>query len=365
MGFQQRLEQRFLLGGGELADGHDLGVHPLAQAARLIEQEGHTTGHAGSHVAAGAAEHHHHTASHVFAAVVAGAFHHGAGTAVAHGEALSGAAQGEQLTAGGAVEAGVAQDHLAAGVAAAGRGHHADATTVDALAHVIVGFTHQAHIHALHGEGAEALAGGTFIGEIQLPLEASVAMAGSDLTAKAGANAAIGVDDRQAAGQAAMALDRGQQLGIGQQLVFEDRAIAVGFSVVLEPTAIGRLRDGIKQAGQIDRFGFGQLHGARLEQLGATDQILEPRHAEHAQELTHLFRHEQEEVHHVLGDAGEALAQRFLLGGHTHRAVIGVANAGHDAALGDHRDRTEAVFLSTEQGGDDHVPAGLKAAIGA
>ena len=66
----------------------------------------------------------------------------------------------------------------------------------------------------------------------------------------------------------------------------------------------------------------------------------------------------------MLGHAGEALAQVFFLGSHTHRAVIGVANAGHDATLGDHRHRAEAIFLSSQQGGDDHVPAGFEAAIG-
>ena len=67
----------------------------------------------------------------------------------------------------------------------------------------------------------------------------------------------------------------------------------------------------------------------------------------------------------MLGHAGKALAQIFLLGGHPHRAVVGVADAGHDAALGDHRHGAKSVFLSAQQGGDDHVPAGFEAAVGA
>ena len=74
--------------------------------------------------------------------MIAGAFHHGFGTAVAHGKALTGAAQGEQLTAGGTVEAGVAQDHLAAGILHTRRRHHRETATVEALAHVVVGFAH-------------------------------------------------------------------------------------------------------------------------------------------------------------------------------------------------------------------------------
>ena len=66
----------------------------------------------------------------------------------------------------------------------------------------------------------------------------------------------------------------------------------------------------------------------------------------------------------MLGHAGEALAQSFFLSGHAHRAIVGVADAGHDAALGDHRHRAEAILLSAQQGCDHHIPAGLEAAIG-
>jgi hypothetical protein len=43
--------------------------------------------------------------------VIAGAFDHGVGAGVAHGEALAGQARGVQCAAGGAVQAGVADDH--------------------------------------------------------------------------------------------------------------------------------------------------------------------------------------------------------------------------------------------------------------
>ena len=161
-----------------------------------------------------------------------------------------------------------------------------------------------------------------------------------------------------------MALDSRHHLNVCQQLIFQDLSIAMGLGVVLKPAAISSGGDRIDQAGEIQGLGFGQGHGPGLQQFTAADQLFEPGHAKHAQQLTHLFGHKQEEIHHVLGHAGEALAQVFFLGRHPHRAVIGVANAGHDAALGDHRHRAEAVFLGAQQGGDDHVPAGLEAAIG-
>ena len=66
----------------------------------------------------------------------------------------------------------------------------------------------------------------------------------------------------------------------------------------------------------------------------------------------------------MLRNAREALAQGFLLGGHPHWAIVGVTNPGHDAALGDHRHRTKAVFLGAQQGRNHHIPACFKAAIG-
>ena len=67
----------------------------------------------------------------------------------------------------------------------------------------------------------------------------------------------------------------------------------------------------------------------------------------------------------MLGHTGEALAQILLLGCHSHRAVVGVANTGHHTTLSDHRDRTEAIFLGPQQSSDHHIPTRLEAAIGA
>jgi hypothetical protein len=85
--------------------------------------------------------------------MVADAFNDGSAAGVADAEALAGAAGGEEGAAGGAVEAGVAENHLAAGIVAAGRRHDGDAATIDPLAHVIVGFSNQPHRQTLEQEG--------------------------------------------------------------------------------------------------------------------------------------------------------------------------------------------------------------------
>ena len=115
MPFQQTLQQRLLLMGGDGADLNNLRVHPRSDTPLLIQQEGHTTGHTSADIAAGAAENNDDATGHVLTAVVTSSLHNRAGTAVANTEALTSPAMGKQLTAGGPVEAGVAEDHLVTG----------------------------------------------------------------------------------------------------------------------------------------------------------------------------------------------------------------------------------------------------------
>ena len=70
------------------------------------------------------------------------------------------------------------------------------------------------------------------------------------------------------------------------------------------------------------------------------------------------------EVHHMLRISLEALPQFRVLGGHAHRTGVLVAGPHHDAAQGQEWGRGEAEFLGTQQGGHDHVAAGLELAIG-
>ena len=66
-----------------------------------------------------------------------------------------------------------------------------------------------------------------------------------------------------------------------------------------------------------------------------------------------------------LGRAGELGAQVLALGGDAGRARVEMALAGHVAADGHERRRPERELLGAEQRGDEQVPAGLQAAVGA
>ena len=121
----------------------------------------------------------------------------------------------------------------------------------------------------------------------------------------------------------------------------------MGLVAVAKPGAFFGTADRSQQAGKIHALGLGQINRAGLEQIGAANQLFKAGNAEQTHQLTHFLGDVPEEVDDVFGNAGETLAQVLLLRGHTHRAIVGVANACHDAALGDHRDRAEPVLLGT------------------
>ena len=104
--------------------------------------------------------------------------------------------------------------------------------------------------------------------------------------------------------------------------------------------------------------------GTRVERLDVTDHLGHRAEAEGGHQLAHLFGDELEERLDELRLAGEALAQLGVLGGHTDRAGVEVADAHHDAARHDERGGGEAELLGAEQGGDDDVTTRLQLAIG-
>ena len=105
---------------------------------------------------------------------------------------------------------------------------------------------------------------------------------------------------------------------------------------------------------QLRTFGFG------LDQVGAADHVVELRIAELREDLARLLGHEAEEAHHVLGVAGELLAQLRVLRGDADRAGVQVADAHQDAAERDQRDRAEAELVRAEHRADHDVAAGAE-----
>ena len=65
----------------------------------------------------------------------------------------------------------------------------------------------------------------------------------------------------------------------------------------------------------------------------------------------------------MFGQSGKAFPQFFFLGSHSDRAVIGVANPGHNAAFRNHGNRAKAKFFRPHERAHHHIPTGLEAAI--
>ena len=100
-----------------------------------------------------------------------------------------------------------------------------------------------------------------------------------------------------------------------------------------------------------------------VEQVGATDHLVDRADAELRHDLARLFRDEEEEVDDVLGLAGELRAQHRILRGHADRAGVEVALAHHDATFGHERRGREAELVGPEHRADDDVAPRLHLAV--
>ena len=314
----------------------DLGhVAAAFETTVFIEHVGHATGHAGSKVAAGLAEHDDGTAGHVLAAVVAHAFDHRRGAGVTHSEALATHAGEEGFALDRAVEHGVADDDVLGGVAAelVIRAHD-DAPAGQALADIVVAFAHQFERHATGQEGAEALAGRA--GQLDLDgavRQAGMAVLGRDRAGEHGADGAVQVAHRQVDGHRLTALQRrGRQR---EELLVERlvEAVVLAFGVVTADR--GRHVRTVEDAAVVEaaRLPVADtlLH---VEQVGATDEVVELADAQLGHQLAHFVGDEEEEVDHVLGLAGKALAQLGILRGRIRVQADGQMKTGRDVVIG-------------------------------
>ena len=99
------------------------------------------------------------------------------------------------------------------------------------------------------------------------------------------------------------------------------------------------------------------------EALDVPDHVVERAKAQFGHDPPGLLGHEGEEPHHVLDLAGEPLAEVLVLGGDSGRAGAQVALAHQQAAERDQGRGAEAEAFGPQQGGDDHVAAGLQLAV--
>ena len=121
----------------------------------------------------------------------------------------------------------------------------------------------------------------------------------------------------------------------------------------------------VQDGGEVQPFGLPVVDGLLgLQHIGTSHHFVDGAEAELSHPLADFLGDEPHVVDHVVGVAHEVLPQFRVLGRHTHRAGVHVADPHHDAAQGHQGRGGKAVFLSSQQGGDHHVPPGLHLPVG-
>ena len=108
----------------------------------------------------------------------------------------------------------------------------------------------------------------------------------------------------------------------------------------------------------------GELCRVNLNQIGATDDVVELAEAHLSQILAHLFGHKHIVVNQILAPSKEPLAQFRVLSGHAHRAGVGVALAHKNAAQNNQLGSAKGELASAQQSHCHHVAASFELAVG-
>mmetsp|Transcript_26391 Transcript_26391/g.86726 ORF Transcript_26391/g.86726 Transcript_26391/m.86726 type:complete len:619 (+) Transcript_26391:266-2122(+) len=350
---------------------HDLSVESLLHTPILLLQKVREPScHPCRHIASRLTQNYHDTSSHVLQRMIARPLADSMTTRVPHGKSLARLAVGEQTPTCGPVQSRVPDDHVLLGQELGLRwGSDDNVTAMDALAHVVVDLTHNLHRHAWQREGAEALTGRALEHEVKvpsLPLVPQVPPPLGDLTCDTSARGPIGVDDLELLLELLRPIDRSHHLLVSQDLVVQHRTVVVDalrpLVVYPRPIVLGIGR--AEQEAEVEVLGLGRRCLLALrQQVGASNEVGETLVAEVSHHLPHLLRDELKVVHDSLGGPREFLPQRLLLRRDAHRAVVGVADASHDATLGDHGDRSETVLLRSHQSSEHNVPSCLHPSV--
>src|SRR5204862_3027573 len=101
----------------------------------------------------------------------------------------------------------------------------------------------------------------------------------------------------------------------------------------------------------------------RIEQVAASDQVLELAHTELRHDLADFLGDEEKEIDHVLRLPRESPAQLRVLRRDADRAGVQMALAHHDAAADDERRRRETEFIGPQHCPDHYIPTGLHLSI--
>mmetsp|Transcript_8570 Transcript_8570/g.17122 ORF Transcript_8570/g.17122 Transcript_8570/m.17122 type:complete len:274 (+) Transcript_8570:738-1559(+) len=240
------------------------------------------------------------------------------------------------------------------------------------LADVVVDLAHHLHPHARQREGSEALPRRPLELEVQLaPLvrKALVSPLLGDHSRHARAHGPVGVDDVELLLELRGALDGSLDVLVREDFVVEHVAVGVDDlgALIVHPLAVvlgvGHVIEDVRQIKVLRLSRRGVLPAD--EEVGAASDVLELLVAHVREHLAHLLADKLKVVDDGVRRARELLAQLLLLSRHTDGAIVCVADARHDAALCDHRNRPEPKLLRPHQRPEHNIPPGLHPAVDA
>ena len=297
-------------------------------------------------------EHDNAAACHVLAAVVADALHHRVGAGVAHGEALAGQPAEEgppDVAPYRTVLPTITCSSATKPPRRAGARDHAAGKT---LAGVVVGVAVEREGDARRQPGAEALTGrASSAKRTVLGRQARRAAGARDvarempptlrLTLRTGSLTSTGpaLERRLCASRPASNPARHRA-----------PAAAAGCAGVACPRAARRVARACERS--TPRAFQCSIASSAVEQVDATDRILEASESQRGQDLARLLGDEEEEVDDVLRRALESLAKLGILCRDPDRARVQVTGPHHDAASGDQRRGREAHLVGAQQRSD-------------
>ena len=320
-----RLSQLFQLDLGQVA--------ALLEIAGLVINIGDAARHAGGEIAPGLAQHRHHAAGHIFAAMIAGAFDYGHRAGIAHRKTLARHALEIGFAGDGAIQHSVADHDIFRRIARKSRRRlDHDAAARQALADIIVAIADQLQRHAARQEGAEALPGGT--GEADLDgifRQAGMAVTPRHFARQHGAHGAVHIADGAVQHHRLAMLD-GRHAGLDQLMVDGGvEGVVLRLAIVDGDTRLGL--DLMQDARQIHALSFPMGDGFfHVDLVHPADHFGHGAEAQLRHDLAQFLGNKEEVIDHMLGRAGEALAQHRVLGRHPHRTGVEMAFAHHDAA---------------------------------
>jgi len=314
--------------------------------------------------------------------MVSGALGDGVSSAIANAETLTRTTIRMEITTSGSIEAGITNNAGVGGdEASIGVRDDNDLAAMHALANVVICLSRKPNVQARQNKSSEGLPGASMEVDINLALEPRVAMGSGDVPGEHSTGASVRIFDVKVGGGLSIIVTdyllhicrlaylavqiRAKFVDVNVRILGDQLPINAGTK---EGTVVLAVRNAAKELVNVDPITLGNafnLLGALLQKIGTPDEILELGITQVGHQLSNFLGNKLEEVDDVLGSTWEFLSKLLFLTGYSDGACVKMADAGHDAALGNHGNRAETKLFGSHHSSDGNVPPSTDTSINA